>query len=37
MPIRLTSRLTDAEIQALWLYLRTLPAAPTPGVQTASR
>jgi mono/diheme cytochrome c family protein len=33
MPIRLTSRMTDAEIEALWLYLKTLPAA----VQTASR
>jgi mono/diheme cytochrome c family protein len=33
MPIRLTSRMTDEEIQALWMYLRTLPA----GVQTASR
>jgi mono/diheme cytochrome c family protein len=34
MPIRLTSRMTDDEIQALWLYLQTLPAT---GVQTASR
>jgi mono/diheme cytochrome c family protein len=33
MPIRLTSRMTDAEIEALWLYLKTVPAA----VQTASR
>jgi mono/diheme cytochrome c family protein len=37
MPIRLTSRLTDGEIQALWLYLQTLPPASTGGVQTASR
>jgi cytochrome c553 len=36
MPIRQTSRMTDEEIQALWLYLQTLPAAQT-GVQTASR
>jgi cytochrome c5 len=37
MPIRLTKRLTDEEIKALWLYLQTIPAAPTPGLQTASR
>jgi mono/diheme cytochrome c family protein len=37
MPIRLTKRLTDDEIRALWLYLQTIPAAPTPGVQTALR
>lgn len=36
MPIRLTSRLTDEEIEALWLYLRTVPAVPV-GAQTASR
>jgi mono/diheme cytochrome c family protein len=36
MPIRQTSRMTDEEIQALWLYLQTLPAAQA-GVQTASR
>lgn len=37
MPIRLTKRLTDEEMKALWLYLQTLPAMPTPGLQTASR
>ncbi|NUO39245.1 MAG: c-type cytochrome [Gemmatimonadaceae bacterium] len=36
MPIRETSRLTDDEIRALWLYLQTIPAAPR-GVQTAAR
>jgi mono/diheme cytochrome c family protein len=36
MPIRQTSRLTDDEIQALWLYLQTLPAVQA-GVQTALR
>lgn len=33
MPIRLTSRMTDEEIAALWMYLKTVPAA----AQTASR
>jgi len=33
MPIRLTQRLTDEEIRALWLYLQTLPAV----AQIASR
>jgi mono/diheme cytochrome c family protein len=37
MPIRLTKNLTDDEIRALWLYLRTLPAMPSGGIQTASR
>jgi mono/diheme cytochrome c family protein len=37
MPIRLTKNLTDEEVHALWLYLRTLPATPTGGIQTASR
>jgi cytochrome c553 len=37
MPIRLTKGLTDEEIHALWLHLQTLPAVPTPGIQTASR
>jgi mono/diheme cytochrome c family protein len=37
MPIRLTRNLTDEEIHALWLYLRTLPATPLGGMQTASR
>ena len=36
MPIRQTSRLTDEEIQALWLYLQTLPATQA-GVRTALR
>jgi mono/diheme cytochrome c family protein len=36
MPIRQTSRMTDEEIQALWLYLQTLPATQG-GVRTASR
>ena len=37
MPIRMTKNLTDDEIRALWLYLRTLPTMPTGGLQTASR
>jgi mono/diheme cytochrome c family protein len=38
MPIKLTKNFTDDEIHALTLYLRTLPAVPTGGVQrTASR
>jgi mono/diheme cytochrome c family protein len=37
MPIRLTKKMTDEEIRALWLYLKTLPATPTPGLQTAAR
>ena len=37
MPIRLTKNLTDDEIRALWLYLKTVPTVPTAGVQTASR
>lgn len=37
MPIRLTKRLTDQEIQALWRYLKMLPAVPAGQVQTASR
>jgi mono/diheme cytochrome c family protein len=37
MPVRLTTHLTDEEIHALWLYLRTLPATPVGGTQTASR
>lgn len=37
MPIRQTKQLTDDEIQALWLYLRTLPAAPVGTTQTAMR
>jgi mono/diheme cytochrome c family protein len=37
MPIRLTKRMTDEEIRALWMYLKTLPAEATGGVVTASR
>jgi cytochrome c553 len=37
MPWRLTKRLSDDEIHAIYLYLRTLPATATPGLQTASR
>ena len=37
MPIRMTKNLTDDEIQALWLYLKTVPTVPTGGLQTASR
>ncbi len=37
MPWRMTKNMTDDEINALMLYLRSLPATPTPGLQTASR
>jgi cytochrome c553 len=37
MPVRLTKRLSDDEIHAIYLYLRTLPPTATPGLQTASR
>ena len=37
MPIRLTKRMNDQEIRALWMYLKSLPAVPTGGVVTASR
>lgn len=38
MPWRNTSRMSDDEIHALWLYLRTIPAAPTGALAvTASR
>ena len=37
MPVRLFTHMSDEEIHAIWLYLRTLPSAPTPGIQTASR
>jgi mono/diheme cytochrome c family protein len=38
MPIRLTKNFTDDEIRALTMYLRSLPAVSTSGVQqTASR
>ena len=36
MPVRLFTNLSDDEVHAIWLYLRTVPAAPTPGLQTAS-
>jgi hypothetical protein len=28
MPVRMTKQMTDVEIQALWAYLRTVPAKP---------
>lgn len=37
MPFRLMKNLTDAEIHAIWLYPQSVPAAQTPGLQTASR
>jgi mono/diheme cytochrome c family protein len=37
MPIRQTSRMTDEEIEALWMYLKTVPAVPAKGIQTAGR
>jgi mono/diheme cytochrome c family protein len=37
MPIRLTKRLSDEEIRALWSYLKTVPAVPTGQVMTAAR
>jgi mono/diheme cytochrome c family protein len=37
MPIRLTKRMTDDELRALWMYLKTLPAVSTGQVQTAAR
>jgi mono/diheme cytochrome c family protein len=38
MPWQSTSRLSDDEIHALWLYLRSLPAAPTGALAvTAAR
>ena len=37
MPWRMTKQLTDDEIGALVLYLRTLPPTPTPGLETASK
>ena len=35
MPIRLTSRLTNDELRALWLHLQSLPSVPPGQVQTA--
>lgn len=37
MPVRQMKNMTDEEIHALWLYLRTLPATLTPGLQAAAR
>jgi mono/diheme cytochrome c family protein len=37
MPWRLAKRLSDDEIRAIYLYLRTLPPTETPGLRTASR
>ena len=37
MPWRVFTNLDDLEIHAIWLYLQTVPAAATPGLQTASR
>jgi hypothetical protein len=37
MPWRVMKNLTDDEIRAVYLYTRSLPATPTPGIQTASR
>jgi mono/diheme cytochrome c family protein len=37
MPVRLLKNLTDDEIHSIWLYLRSVPAAPTPGMRVASR
>jgi mono/diheme cytochrome c family protein len=37
MPFRQLKHLTDDEIHSIWIYLQSLPAAPTPGLQTASR
>lgn len=31
MPWRMHRNMTDDEISALWLYLKSIPAAPTPG------
>ena len=37
MPWKIVGNMTDDEISAIWLYLKTLPAAPAAGIQTASR
>lgn len=37
MPVRLLKNLTDEEIHSIWMYLQTLPATPTPGMQVATR
>ncbi len=37
MPWKVFRNLTDDELAAVWMYLKTLPGTPTPGLQTASR
>jgi mono/diheme cytochrome c family protein len=37
MPVRLTKNLSDDEIHAIYLYLRTLSPTETPGLRTASK
>ena len=37
MPWRLTKKLTDDEIHAIYLYLKSLPAQATPGVQAVAK
>lgn len=37
MPVRLLKNLSDDEIHSIWLYLQTIPAKATPGMQVASR
>ncbi|MEO7454619.1 MAG: hypothetical protein ABIY52_00060, partial [Gemmatimonadaceae bacterium] len=37
MPWRVLKNMSDDEIGALYMYLRSLPATQTPGLQTASR
>ena len=37
MPVHLTKNLSDDEVRALWLYLRSVPPTPAPASQTASR
>ncbi len=36
MPWRSYRNMTDDEIQAIWLYLKTLPAVATPGIPAAT-
>jgi cytochrome c553 len=33
MPWKIVGKMTDDEIGAIWLYLKSLPSQPTPGVQ----
>lgn len=38
MPWRAAGRMSDEELHAVWLYLRSIPGVPTPGLkETASR